>query len=290
MSIVILESIGSTTVSSRRRRSSRLPTAVYRPSLKNNDAGYPTVDLVVRRVGWQIVSAAYAIAKPDERVPNPNLTGDVIVVSREFGGGNRSDLYDFKKAEDYQWKVERGDVILADPVGDEPVTTYLPAANSGVNSTFHESEEGRLERELESYLQRLAIESSEVIFEDGMESSFGAALSSAILSYGPVAMTAIAKTFNLSNPETDLVGEMLRIIGTIKHEDTHRSRLMILISALRSPDPRIRDDASIGLAGLGDPKAIDSLKIAVEREPVLQLRKNFALVIDQLTSTKCRNI
>ena len=67
---------------------------------------------------------------------------------------------------------------------------------------------------------------------------------------------------------------------------TRRSRLAVLTSSLKSPDPRLRDAASIGLAALDDPAAIEDLRDAVDREAVPQLRHNLTLALDQLQAAQ----
>ena len=67
---------------------------------------------------------------------------------------------------------------------------------------------------------------------------------------------------------------------------TRRSRLTVLTSSLKSPDPRLRDAASIGLAALDDPAAIEDLRDAIDQGAFPQLRQNLTLTLDQLQATQ----
>ena len=67
---------------------------------------------------------------------------------------------------------------------------------------------------------------------------------------------------------------------------TRRSRLTVLTSSLKSPDTRPRDAASIGLAALDDPAAIEDLRDAIDRGAFPQLRHTLTLALDQLQAAQ----
>ena len=143
-----------------------------------------------------------------------------------------------------------------------------------------------LEERLINYFGRLARGAEEEAFFDGVESVFSHWLTSAVGKYGDAAVLAIGRLLSLVEDDAEVSGEILRHLGSIEDPRTHRSRLTVLVDKLKSPDPRIRDAASLGLAALDDPEAIADIQEVLDRELSPQLRGNLKLVVDQLRSTR----
>lgn len=143
-----------------------------------------------------------------------------------------------------------------------------------------------LEERLASYIRYLVREAVDEVFTDGMESVFSHRLTRTIEDYGDTAVLAIEKLMGLDQVNVEVAGEILRQLGSMEDPRAHHSRLAILVANLLSPDPRIRDAASLGLAALDDPEAISDIQKALDREPSSLLRRNLKLVMDQLQSTQ----
>ena len=143
-----------------------------------------------------------------------------------------------------------------------------------------------LEEQLLGYFIKLVWEAVDEVFLDGMESAFSQAVKNVIGGYGDIAVYAIERLLSSQKANAETAGEILRQIGSIEDSSTHRSRLTVLTDQLKSPDPRIRDAASLGLAALDDPTAISDVQTALKRESSPRLRENLKLVLDQLQLTR----
>lgn len=120
------------------------------------------------------------------------------------------------------------------------------------------------------------------IFHDGMDSEFSRRLRDAIARHGDAAITALEPFLHDPGGSVEASEEALRLLGDIEDARTHAARLALLLCALESPNARIRDAASIGLAALDDPAAIDGLRRAVEAERSAWLRTNLELTLSQI--------
>ena len=154
-----------------------------------------------------------------------------------------------------------------------------------VRSTQLEDSELLLQRRLVDYFDRLVQEAANEVFYDGMESAFSHGLTQAVQAYGNNAVNAIGMLLSWDRTNAEAAGEILRQMGSMEDPTTHHSRLATLIERLQSPDPRIRDAASLGLASLDDPIAIDFVRKALNQESSHQLQKNLKLVLNQLQPT-----
>lgn len=126
----------------------------------------------------------------------------------------------------------------------------------------------------------------EETFADGMDSDFSRMLHSIVRTYGSGAINEIGRTICSEGFDVEVAGEALRQIGSVDHLQSRRSRLSLLLSALESPDPRLRDAASIGIATVDDPTAIEGMRSAMERETSLQVGRNLEMVLEQLQATQ----
>lgn len=119
-------------------------------------------------------------------------------------------------------------------------------------------------------------------FHDGMDSEFSRRLRDAIARHGNAAIEALDTLLHDPKSNTEASEEALRVLGDIEDARTHAARLALLLRALESPNARIRDATSIGLAALDDPAAIDSLRCAIKAERSAWLRTNLDLTLRQL--------
>ena len=143
-----------------------------------------------------------------------------------------------------------------------------------------------LKSKLLKHLVEVANDASEEVFIDGVESVLSRELAKLVQTHGDVAVSAIALLVADYCDNSEIIGEIIRQLGYMDDPQTHRVRLRTIITHLESSDPRIRDAASLGLAALDDPAAVDAVCRALDRESSQQLRRNLGLVLDQLKSTK----
>lgn len=121
-----------------------------------------------------------------------------------------------------------------------------------------------------------------VEFEDGMDNGFVDELTDLIIKYGRKAVYAIVDIVAGKVAKPQLISEALRWLGLIKHPASYKERLYLLEVSLRSPSRWIRDGAALGLASLNDINAIPYLREAIDREQILDLRKDMELVLERL--------
>ena len=137
-----------------------------------------------------------------------------------------------------------------------------------------------------SYLQKIIRDAADEVFFDGMDSVFANQLKIFVEQHGGIAVRAIEDLVKSTDTNIEIVGEMLRVIGSIENPATHGARLTVLLAGLASPDPRVRDSASLGIAALDDASVVDEVIAAVHREHIPELRDDLQLVVDQLNSTE----
>ena len=119
-------------------------------------------------------------------------------------------------------------------------------------------------------------------FEDGMDTAFSNSLRLIIRYYGIAAIRALEKAVSSDHADVEVVEEVLRQVGRMEDKRTRRHRLDLLELELKSPNPRIRDAASVGIEAMGDPAAIASLQKAINSERSERIRQNLEAVLAQL--------
>jgi hypothetical protein len=145
------------------------------------------------------------------------------------------------------------------------------------------------EEAIRSHLDWIIALSADEVFFDGMESRLSFGLKHLLGVGGNATIQAIRSLIDSGSVNVEAVGEILRVFGDFDDRTTHLSRLSVLLECLRSRDSRIRDAASIGIASLDDPSALKEVEEAVEREPILDLRQDLQLILDQLRAGQCRH-
>jgi hypothetical protein len=145
------------------------------------------------------------------------------------------------------------------------------------------------EETIRGNLDWLIAQSAHEVFFDGMESRLSYGLKQLMGVSGNATIRVIRSLMESGELNAEQVGEILRVLGDFDDPATHRSRLSVLLDSLRSPDSRVRDAASIGIASVDDPLALRDVEAAVEREQIPQLREDLQLVVDQLRAGQCRH-
>jgi hypothetical protein len=129
----------------------------------------------------------------------------------------------------------------------------------------------------------------EETFEDGVRSKFEKTLASLIHVSGNDAMKAIERVLESPNTNEEIAGESLRRIGEVQDEESQKYRLNVLKRHLRSPSPRLRYAAALGLASMDDPKTIPVVAEAMDTETQPDVRRSLRQVLEQLQETeRCR--
>ncbi|GAB4506940.1 MAG: hypothetical protein Tsb0026_00140 [Sulfuricaulis sp.] len=135
-----------------------------------------------------------------------------------------------------------------------------------------------LERELETLFNNAKNE----IIEGNHESNFANELHSLLVQFGTPILTLLGDL--VSNPSIDVeaASQALRVIGRTQDELTVVPRFRLLIKALNSPSPIIRDSTALALFDLNEPGAIPYLQEAAAREEYVSLRNDYLQIAEEL--------
>jgi len=137
-------------------------------------------------------------------------------------------------------------------------------------------------RKIRIRIEKLFIAAKEDAFEDGVESQFSRELMEAIKRYGNTAIDILGELIIKEVVDPEVASEALRWIGDIKHKPTYENRLQLLQQSLNCSSAKVRDGAILGISFLDDPRAIDSIKEAMERENSKLLYNNMKQALQQL--------
>ena len=138
-------------------------------------------------------------------------------------------------------------------------------------------------------VMRMAMQSCDAAkgetFEYGVESQFTLDLEALVLNYGSAAIAALRRLIMRGQMDDSVTAEAMRSIGYVDHFASASDRLSLLQWGLFSSSPGIRKGAIVGLAYIDDPKAIPSIRKAIEREQIGWLRTYMQQVLIQLEET-----
>jgi hypothetical protein len=121
-------------------------------------------------------------------------------------------------------------------------------------------------------------------FEDGFESLFSRSLVTFIEKYSKKAIEILTPIFINEQINSEIIAEALRWIGRIEHLATYNDRQQLLERCLFCSSPYVRDGAVLGIASMNDLRTIPSLKLAITKETILELREDMKQVLFQLES------
>ena len=171
--------------------------------------------------------------------------------------------------------------LLRESESSVPSGVEVPAAGATAPEASN-----RLSQALLPVFRNAFSGAAEEVFEDGVESSLSRVLGALIRAFGESAVTALKEVLQRDAVSIESSVEAIRQLGRIVDPESHGARLLALLQFLDSPDPRVRDAASVGLAALDDPAAIRALRNAINREASPMLRGNIQLLLDQLEETQ----
>ena len=149
-----------------------------------------------------------------------------------------------------------------------------------------EQPEVEIDRELHALLSSARNE----YFEDGMQSSFSSGLLSFVTGNGNAAIESLTVALLAESNSIEVISESLRWTGRVQQPSTRVSRRRLLELMLRHQSARVRDGAILGLASMNDPYAIRAVVQAIQREHVIELKKNMVDVLVQLRETQAERL
>lgn len=222
-------------------------------------------------------------------IAGPTATGKVPVAALSSDvSGRRFRYVDLLRVNnDPIWFSQEPPTLVASGVPEAmlPNSASLPLEEiAGVarGSTVLEHVGPVLDRGLFEWFVELVRDASQETFFDGMDNAFRLQAGQAIEFYGDLAVCALDQAIADSSASVEVIEEALRFLGDLNDQETHYRRLSVLLKALSSSNPRVRDAASVGLASLGDPAAKDSICTAIAREQFDQLRSNLRSALNSL--------
>ena len=169
--------------------------------------------------------------------------------------------------------------------------TLKPSSSSELKNTASDnSESATAEAEkpdaLTKELQQIFFAAREEVFEDGMDSVFSGRLVNFMRRHNRLAIDILSDLLILEQVNAEVAGEALRHVGYLEHTPTHISRRRLLEHCLFGSSARIRDGAILGIAAMDDPRATPSVKRAINRETIPELKRDMNAVLEQLCETK----
>ena len=125
-----------------------------------------------------------------------------------------------------------------------------------------------------------------ISLEPGMTNSFSEGLEEVIEKYGEPALREIQDIILNEETKSAIAMEALQYIGRTDSETWKNERRKILENCLlNSRSAWVRDGAGLGLASLDDPRSIETLEQAIDKEPSNVLKEDLGLVLEQLRNT-----
>jgi hypothetical protein len=121
------------------------------------------------------------------------------------------------------------------------------------------------------------------IIEDGMPNAITEHLPALIARGTTAVIAALASAINTGRVTPSIAAEVLKELGRLRDTASHASQRWVLEKALFSPLPFVRDGAGLGLARLGDPRAIPTLRKAIQSELHLQTKADLQFVVEELS-------
>jgi len=120
--------------------------------------------------------------------------------------------------------------------------------------------------------------------ELGMDTPLIPALYQLVRTHGEGAVFELAASIGSSEIDPYVGTWILRWLGRLSDDRTHRARRWLLERSLHSPVPMIRDGAAQGLAALGDHRVLPALRAALDRERYSRLRRHIEKALRQVES------
>ena len=206
---------------------------------------------------------------------------------------NALSLLVFPPAFPRKWESTEWRTSLGTPISSELQRALAILENHGAEFSSHtaapiliDNALPESENPLLPTMRRIVAESAWENFADGMESALSRKIHSLIHTHGGEAIGAIGALIKNGLADAEAAEEILRQVGYSEDAPTYDARLELLVDCLFSPKARVRDAASLGIAGMDDPAAIDDVETALANEPTEFMRYSLTLILEQLRETE----
>lgn len=140
--------------------------------------------------------------------------------------------------------------------------------------------------QLVAEIRDIFIAAGDEYFEDGVETDFSRSVIQLVEQYRDDAIKALQSMISRDLLAPKLVAEALCWLGQVEEPASHIKRRELLQENLGHRSPYIRDGAMVGLAYLEDPRSLEALRVALQREPIAELREYIEETIEQLEHTQ----
>jgi hypothetical protein len=120
-------------------------------------------------------------------------------------------------------------------------------------------------------------------FEDGIDNLFSEGICHIVAEFGNKGIDVLERHLIVTD-NVSCVGEALRTLGRVDDTETVDSRLRVLVVLLKHQSAIVRDAAAIGLAYLGDQRAIPAMTEAIGIEPLSLLRNDMEAIRRELNN------
>ena len=102
--------------------------------------------------------------------------------------------------------------------------------------------------------------------------------------YGSPTVTALRRMYANHDISSVFLSDVLPWIGRSNSPESREERFRLLVDHLDSPEPPVRASAALGLASLGDARAVRYLRQAAARERITMLRRRLEKTAELLAA------
>lgn len=143
--------------------------------------------------------------------------------------------------------------------------------------------ERKIVEEISGTLDEIIKRYSHDVFSSGFASQLSASVERLVYRYGDLGLLVLGLALD-SRPSVseDARVEILRTLGRIDDVSTSIRRFKLVVAALGSPSPLVRDEAALALLDLGEPRGKEKILAAAERERDARLRLELIATAEQL--------
>ncbi|MGD0765827.1 MAG: hypothetical protein ABR978_05925 [Dehalococcoidia bacterium] len=123
------------------------------------------------------------------------------------------------------------------------------------------------------------------VFEDGIDNAFSRTIPTLLERHGHIVIDALNDLYAGGLMPAHLFSEILPWLGRTQTRDRldHNARFWFLVLSLRDSHSSVRSGAALGLASLGDYRAITHLRTAAASETIALLRCRLTQIADELS-------
>lgn len=142
------------------------------------------------------------------------------------------------------------------------------------------------EHEISRRIEDVVLGAADDTFEPGFQSLLETQLMPKFVVFGSRAVSVIGDLIKRRELSVEVRAECLRILGRTYYGSAKQEIFLVLIEALNSVEPIIRESAALALGDTEDDVAIEFLEDRCSFEKLTGLRRDFEQIIEDLRAAK----